>query len=74
MAFQPYFVDMILQTLGINTSIEKVNFKQNIIKEDELKKFVEAVSKLKVKIILSKDKVPDNASEIISGNKNIELQ
>ena len=72
-AFQPYFVDMIIQALTINDSIDKINFKQNSIKEDELKKFAD--QKLKnVKIILSKDKVPNNASEIISGFKNIVLQ
>ena len=73
--FQNYFVDMVIQTLNANHSIEKINLKQNIIKEEELKKFVEAESKLKnVKIILSKDKVPDNAMDIIGGNKNIILQ
>ena len=73
--FQNYFVDMVIQTLNANSSIEKINLKQNIIKEEELKKFVDAESKLKnVKIILSKDKVPDNATDIIGGNKNIVLQ
>ena len=68
-------IDMVIQTLSANTSIEKINLKQNIIKEDELKKFIDAASKLRnVKILLSKDKVPDNASELIAGNKNIILQ
>ena len=75
MQFQPYFVDMIILAININTSIERVNLKQNKIKEEDLKKFVDAVSKLKsVKILLSRDMVPSNAHEIISGNRGIILQ
>ena len=72
--FQNYFVDMVIQTLKVNSSIEKINLKQNSIKEEELKKFVEAASELKnVKILISRDKVPSNAMEIV-GNKNIVFQ
>ena len=68
-------IDMVIQTLIANNSIEKINLKQNNIKEDELKKFIDASSKIRnVKILLSKDKVPANASELIAGNKNIILQ
>ena len=75
MSLLPFVVDMIIQTLNVNTSIEKINLKQNDIKEDILKKFVDTASKLKnVKIIFSKDKVPNNAIDIIGGNKNIQLQ
>ena len=73
--FQNYFVDMVIQTLKVNSSIEKINLKQNSIKEEELKKFVEAASELKnVKILISRDKVPINAMEIVGGNKNIVFQ
>ena len=73
--FQPYFTDLAIQAITTNTSIEKINLKGNKIKADDLKKYVEAVSKLKnVKIILSKDMVPKNAAEIISGNRSILLQ
>ena len=73
--FQNYFVDMVIQTLKVNSSIEKINLKQNSIKEEELKKFVEAASELKnVKILISRDKVPSNAMEIVGGNKNIVFQ
>ena len=73
--FQNYFVDMVIQTLKVNSSIEKINLKQNNIKEEELKKFVEAASDLKnVKILISRDKVPNNAMEIVGGNKNIVFQ
>ena len=68
----PIFVDMIIQALNANPSIEKINFKQNTIKEEELKKFVNATSN--AKIIFSKDKLPSNAMEIIGGNKNIIIQ
>ena len=75
MEFQPYFVDMIIQAININTSIERVNLKQNKIKEEDLKKFVEALSKQKnVKFLFSRDMVPSNAHEIISGNRGIILQ
>ena len=75
MEFQPYFVDMIIQAININTSIERVNLKQNKIKEEDLKKFAEAVSKLKnVRFLFSRDMVPSNAHEIISGNRGIILQ
>jgi Ran GTPase-activating protein (RanGAP) involved in mRNA processing and transport len=75
MEFQPYFVDMIIQAININNSIERVNLKNNKIKEEDLKKFVDAVSKLKnVKFLFSRDMVPSNASEIISGNRGIILQ
>ena len=73
--FQPYFVDMVIQALNANNSIEKVNLKQNNIKIEDLEKFVEVTNKLKhVKFIFSKDLLPENASEIIKGNKNILLQ
>ena len=75
MEFQPYFVDMIIQAININTSIERVNLKQNKIKEEDLKKFGEAVAKLKnVKFLFSRDMVPSNAHEIIGGNRGIILQ
>ena len=75
MEFQPYFVDMIIQAININTSIERVNLKQNKIKEEDLKKFGDAVAKLKnVKFLFSRDMVPSNAHEIISGNRGIILQ
>ena len=75
MEFQPYFVDMIIQAITINTSIERVNLKNNKIKEEDLKKFVDAVSKLKnVKFLFSRDMVPKNASEIIGRNRGIILQ
>ena len=68
-------IGMFIQTLTANNSIETINLKQNVIKEDELKQFVNASSKLNnVKIIFSKDKVPNNASEMLAGNKNIILQ
>jgi hypothetical protein len=70
-----YLVDMIIQTLNANSSIERINLKQNNIKEDELKKFADAAGNLKnVKFLFSKDKIPSNAIEIIGGNKNILLQ
>ena len=73
--FQPYFVDMVIQALNANNSIEKVNLKQNNIKIEDLEKFVEVTNKLKhVKFIFSKDLLPENANEIIKGNKNILLQ
>ena len=75
MEFQPYFVDMIIQAININTSIERVNLKQNKIKEEDLKKFGEAVAKLKnVKFLFSRDMVPSNSHEIIGGNRGIILQ
>ena len=73
--FQSYFTDLVIQAISSNTSIEKINLKSNKIKADDLKKYVEAISKLKnIKIILSKDMVPKNAAEIISGNRSILLQ
>ena len=73
--FQPYFVDMIIQSLNINNSIEKVNLKQNQINSEDFDKFVDITNKLKhVKIIFSKDLVPENANQIAKGNKNILLQ
>ena len=73
--FQKYFTDMIIQAIDLNDSIEKINLKQNKIKEDDLKKYAEAVSKQKnVKIFFSRDMVPSNASQIISGNRGIILQ
>ena len=73
--FQPYFVDMVIQALNANNSIEKINLKQNNIKQEDLEKFVDVTNKLKhVKIILSKDLLPENYSEVIKGNKNIILQ
>ena len=75
MEFQPYFVDMVIQSVNMNNSIEKVNLKQNEIKIEDLEKFVEATTKLKnVKFIFSRDLMPENASNIIKGNKNIALQ
>ena len=75
MEFQPYFVDMIIQAININTSIERINLKHNKIKEEDLVKFVDAASKLKnVKFLFSRDMVPSNASEIISGHRGIILQ
>ena len=75
MTLLPFFVDMIIQAINVNNSLERINLKQNIIKEDILKKFVDVASKSKnIKIIFSKDKLPDNAIEIIGGNKNILLQ
>ena len=74
MPFQ-MLIDMLIQTLIVNSSIERINLKQNAIKENELKKFVDASSKLNdKKIIFSKDKMPNNASEILAGNKNIIIQ
>ena len=73
--FQPYFVDMIIQSLNVNNSIEKINLKQNTIKQEDFDKFVEVTNKLKhVKFIFSKDLVPENANQIAKGNKNILLQ
>ena len=72
MTILPFFVDLIIQALNANPSIEKINLKQNIFKEEELKKFVNATSN--AKIIFSKDKLPSNAMEIIGGNKNIIVQ
>ena len=73
--FQPYFVDMIIQSLNVNNSIEKINLKQNQIKQEDFDKFVEVTNKLKhVKFIFSKDLVPENAIQIAKGNKNILLQ
>ena len=76
MEFQPYFVGMIIDSLNKNKSIERVNLKQNKISEDDLKKFVDAATKIKtIKFIFSRDMVPSNANEIIGqGNKNIVLQ
>jgi Ran GTPase-activating protein (RanGAP) involved in mRNA processing and transport len=75
MEFQPYFVDMIIQAININTSIERINLKNNKIKEEDLKKFVDAVTKLtNVKFIFSRDMVPKNASEIIGRNRGIILE
>ena len=75
MEFQPYFVDMIIQAININTSIEKVNLKHNKIKEEDLKKFVDTTAKLKnVKFYFSRDMVPKNANEIIGRNRGIILQ
>ena len=69
------FVDMIIPTLMTNKSIEKVNLKKNQINAEDLKKFVDASATMKnIKIIFSRDKVPDNASEILAGNKCIVLQ
>lgn len=74
MPFQ-MLIDMLIQTLIVNNSIERINLKQNPIKENELKKFVDASLKLNdKKIIFSKDKMPNNASELLAGNKNIILQ
>ena len=73
--FQPYFVDMVIQAVNMNNSIEKVNLKQNIIKIEDLEKFSEVTTKLKhVKFIFSKDLMPENANQIVKGNKNIILQ
>ena len=72
MTILSFFLDMIIQALNANASIEKINLKQNIFKGEELKKFVNAVSN--AKIIFSKDKLPSNAMEIIGGNKNIIVQ
>ena len=72
MEFQPYFVDMIIQAININTSIERINLKNNKIKEEDLKKFANASKN--VKFLFSRDMVPTNASEIISGHRNIILQ
>ena len=75
MEFQPYFVDMVIQAVNMNNSIEKVNLKQNSIKIEDLEKFVDVTNKLKhVKFIFSKDLMPENASQIVKGNKNILLQ
>ena len=75
MTFQPYFIGMIAKTLNDNPGIERINLMENKIKDDELKQLVNATNNLKnKKIILSKDKVSDNAYDIINGNKNIILQ
>jgi len=75
MEFQPYFVDMVIQAVNMNNSIEKVNLKQNNIKIEDLEKFIEVTNKLKhVKFIFSKDLMPENANQIVKGNKNIILQ
>ena len=73
MVLEDLFVDMLIQSLNINNSIERVNLKQIKVKEEILKKFADA--KLKsVKFVFSRDLVPSNASEIISGNRGIILQ
>jgi Ran GTPase-activating protein (RanGAP) involved in mRNA processing and transport len=75
MAFQPYFVGMIIKSLSDNPGLETINLMENKIKDDELKQLVNGTSNLKnKKIILSKDKLNPNALEIINGNKNIILQ
>ena len=75
MEFQPYFIDMIIQALNMNDSIEKVNLKQNNIKIEDLEKLVNVTVKLKnVKFIFSRELLPENANQIIKGNKNIVLQ
>ena len=73
--FQPYIIDMIIQLINSNNTLERVNLKQNKIKEEDLKKFVDATAKRKgIKVVFSRDMVPCNASEIISGNRGIILQ
>ena len=75
MAFQPYFIGMIIKTLSDNPGLEKINLMENKIKDDELKQLVNGTNNLKnSKIILSKDKLSSNAFDIINGNKNIILQ
>ena len=75
MAFQPYFIGMVIKTLTDNQVIEKINLMENKVKDDELKQLVNATMNLKnKKIILSKDKLSSNALDIINGNKNIILQ
>ena len=75
MEFQPYFVDMIIQALNMNNSIEKINLKQNNIKSEDLEKLVDITTKLKhVKFIFSRELLPENSTQIIKGNKNIILQ
>ena len=75
MILLPLIVDLIIQAINVNKSLERINLRQNIIKEDILKKFVDVTSKSKnIKIIFSKDKLPDNAIELIGGNKNILLK
>ena len=69
------FVEMIMPTMITNKSIERINLMKSEISAENLKKFVDASAALKnVKIIFSRDKVPENASEIIAGNKCIVLQ
>ena len=75
MEFQPYFVDMVIQAVNMNNSIEKVNLKHNNIKIEDLEKFIDCTNKIKhVKFIFSRELMPENANQIIKGNKNIILQ
>jgi hypothetical protein len=75
MTFEAYFVPMIIQALNINNSIETIDFRQNDISEDELRKLCEATNKLKrPKLIFSVNKVPEGAMDIIGDNNFIVLQ
>ena len=75
MAFQPYFIGMVVKALTDNPGIEKINLMENKIKDEELKQLVNAMNNIKnKKILLSKDKLSSNANAIINGNKNIILQ
>ena len=75
MEIQPYFFGMIAKTLTDNPGLEKINLKENKIKDDEIKTLVNAIANLKnKKIILSKDKLSTNAINIINGNKSIILE
>ena len=75
MEFQPYFVDMVIQAVNMNNSIEKVNLKHNNVKIEDLEKFIDCTNKIKhVKFIFSRELMPENANQIIKGNKNIILQ
>ena len=75
MAFQPYFIGMVVKALTDNPGIEKINLMENKIKDEELKQLVNAMNNIKnKKILLSKDKLSPNANAILNGNKNIILQ
>ena len=75
MELQPYFIGMVIKALTDNPTIEKINLKENKLKDEELKQLSTGIANLKnKKIILSKNKISPYANDIINGNKNIILQ